>query len=87
MQQSPELASSVGSVPLYCDSAACRERCVAARWMASSCSSGAKMRPAYLCSIMQSMVTCQECRLWNCARSGQATRIVSEGERSPILVC
>ena len=44
----PVLTSSVGSVPLYCDSAACRERRVAARWIAISCSSGAKIRPAYL---------------------------------------
>lgn len=56
MQQSPELAWSVGSVPLYCDSAACRERRVAARWIASSCSSGAKMRPAYLRSTIHAIV-------------------------------
>ena len=46
--RSQGLTSSVGSVPLYWESAACRERRVAARWSASSCSSGAKMRPAYL---------------------------------------
>ena len=52
---------SVGSVPLYCCSAACRERRVAARCMAISCSSGANMRPAYLHSAAEWLHSHTEC--------------------------
>ena len=40
-------ACSVGSRPLYCCRVACSERLLTACCMAISCSSGAKMRPAY----------------------------------------